>query len=145
MTFSSLNLPRFGIKIPLVSYVSSDGVPYFPVLVCRNCGEAYIEAWDDGSFLSPKATSGGSRAVLRLARTGVALDDEEENDGEELAETISVDSRTGRVTEIGDGVVVLQRAVMEDDEDERRTYMKRCSCCGAETAELWFFRSINMS
>jgi hypothetical protein len=116
---------------PKRSFISPDEVPYFPVLICRNCGEAYIEAWDDGSFLSQKPTSGGRRAVLRLARTGVALADDEDDDGADGAiETISLDPRTGRITEIGDGLVVLERALMEEDDDERRSYMKRCSCCG---------------
>jgi hypothetical protein len=117
---------------PSRSYVGADDVPYFAVLVCRNCGEAYIEGWDDGSRLSPKPTPGGRRTVLRLASKGVALDDEEEDDeAVDGAVHVWLDPMSGRLTNVGDGLVALECAIMEEDEVDRRSYMKRCSCCGA--------------
>lgn len=51
------------------SVKSEDGVPWYPLLVCRNCGEPYVETWDDGHRLVPQPEPRAKRLVLRLNGT----------------------------------------------------------------------------
>ena len=116
------------------SVKADDGAPRYPLLVCRNCGEPYVETWDDGQRLNPKPESDSQRLVLRL--NGAAEDqaseydddDEAAPDGE--AETEYFDPETGQLADgPGPGILGLLRAEMKDDEDEGRRYVRRCSSC----------------
>lgn len=124
---------------PIVSRAGlhADAVPAYPLLVCRNCGEPYIEGWDDGRQLHPRADLAprGKRRVLRLVDAGESAF---EDDAEEIAEAAKdatelfwFDPRTGEVIgEQDDGMLGLEEAEMEEDADERRSYVKRCLSCG---------------
>ena len=87
------------------SVKAEDGVPRYPLLVCRNCGEPYVETWDDGQRLHPKAEANSKRLVLRLngnaENQASEYEDEEETttDGEE-PEVEYFDPETG---ELADG------------------------------------------
>jgi len=109
----------------------------WPLLVCRNCGEPYIEAFDDGRALHPHVPplkrNMGQRVLLRLASAGRAAL-EEEADGEETAEPdmVTFDPRTGVLLDDGEeGGLALEQAEMTQSEDDRRRYMRRCLCCGS--------------
>ncbi|MDA9478896.1 hypothetical protein XI03_31295 [Bradyrhizobium sp. CCBAU 65884] len=110
-----------------------DGVPWYPLLVCRNCGEPYVEAWDDGVRLNAKPEANAKRLVLRL--NGISEDQASEYDDEETSEVEQsdveyFDPNTGALADgRGPGIIGLLRAEMQDDEDEGRTYVKRCSSC----------------
>ncbi len=114
---------------------ADDGIPRFPLLLCRNCGEPYVETWDDGQFLHPKSETNAKRLVLRL--NGVPQDQASEyEDDEESAEddiepeTEYFDPETGALADgPGLGILGLLRAEMQDDEEEGRSYVKRCSSC----------------
>ena len=113
---------------------ADDGVPRYPLLVCRNCGEPYVEVWDDGSRFHPKPEVNTKRIVLRL--NGIAEDQASEYEGEEEpgADTNSeieyFDPKTGAIaTKTTPGALGLLRAEMHDDEEESRAYVKRCSSC----------------
>lgn len=126
---------------PLVSRTGLhvEGIPAYPLLVCRNCGEPYIEGWDDGHQLHPRADLAhrGRRRVLRLVGAGESAF---EDDAEEIAETeppkeaadlFWLDPQTGETFfEPDDGLLGLEEAEMEEDADERRSYVKRCLSCG---------------
>jgi ATP-dependent helicase YprA (DUF1998 family) len=114
---------------------AADGIPRYPLLVCRNCGEPYVETWDDGQRLHPKAEANSKRLVLRL--NGISADqaaeyedDDEASDTTEQAEIEYFRPDTGELADgPGPGVPGLLRAEMQDDEDEGRSYVKRCSSC----------------
>ncbi|MDA9505843.1 hypothetical protein XI09_14610 [Bradyrhizobium sp. CCBAU 11386] len=115
------------------SVKSEDGVPWYPLLVCRNCGEPYVEAWDNGVRLNAKPEANAKRLVLRL--NGISEDQASEYDDEETSEDEQgdveyFDPSTGALADgRGPGIIGLLRAEMQDDEDEGRTYVKRCSSC----------------
>lgn len=124
--WSEINMGRF-VK-------DEDGYPRYPLLVCRNCGEPYIETWDDGQFLHSKPESNANRLVLRL--NGGLDDQASEYEGEALVDVDEpaveyFDPATGKLADCpGPDIMELLRAEMEFDEEENRYYVKRCSSCG---------------
>lgn len=120
------------------SVVADDGIPRYPLLVCRNCGEPYVETWDDGTHLHPKPEPGATRLVLRL--NGTAQDqaseyeDDDEGDEDDTssddAEIEYFDPITGELADgPASGILGLLHAEMKEDEDENRNYVRRCSSC----------------
>lgn len=138
LTLSAEN-PEHWDGLPQVSRTGThvDGVPAYPLLVCRNCGEPYVEGWDDGHALHPRPdlAQRGTRRVLRLVGAGQSAfeDDAEEVDaaGAEAVELFWFDPKTGDLIDgPGDGLLGLQEAEMVQDTEERRSYVKRCLSCG---------------
>jgi hypothetical protein len=117
------------------SVKADDGIPRYPLLLCRNCGEPYIETWDDNQYLHPKSEANAKRLVLRLngVREDQASeyeDDDESSDDDAEPETEYFDPKTGVLADgPGPGILGLLRAEMQDDEEEGRSYVKRCSSC----------------
>ncbi|MCA3450749.1 MAG: DEAD/DEAH box helicase [Rhodobacter sp.] len=138
LTLSAEN-PEHWEGLPQVSRTGThvDGVPAYPLLVCRNCGEPYVEGWDDGHALHPRPdlAQRGTRRVLRLVGAGQSAfeDDAEEVEaaGAEAVELFWFDPKTGELIDgPGDGLLGLQEAEMVQDTEERRSYVKRCLSCG---------------
>ncbi len=135
----STDTPEHWTGEPLVSRTGSHvrDVPMYPLLVCRNCGEPYVEGWDDGHMLHPRVDLAlkGHRRVLRLVSAGEsAFEDDAEEISEAPAETGELfwfDPQTGELIDgPGDGLLGLEEALMVEDPDERRSYVKRCLSCG---------------
>lgn len=110
----------------------------WPLYVCRNCGEPYIEAWDDGATLNsrihPFKKNNGERTLLRLAGAGTAgLEDETEVDVDpsETARVTFLPEDGSILDDDDDAGITLELAEMSKNEDDRRSYMKSCLCCGA--------------
>ena len=112
-----------------------DDLPAYSLLVCRNCGEPYIETWDNGRYLLPRPEdSSVKRRVLRLLRDGkMAHEDGDEEDAlpfEEGGRT-HFNPETGEIVDAsGKNILSLEEVDMEEDEEERRTYVKKCPYCG---------------
>ena len=110
--------------------------PAYLLLVCRNCGEPYIEAWDDKRKLNPRMEDApnSKRCVLRLTAAGKVageVDEEELEDNNSSVPRIHFDPKTGMlVGEPGEDILSLELAKMIDDQEERRTYVTNCSSCG---------------
>lgn len=111
--------------------------PAYPLLVCRNCGEPYVEGWDDGTMLHPRPeiSPGSRRWVLRLIRAGEAateVDSEEQDEGSEDEPPFEFFADTGELADgPEEGVLSLAEAPMRDDAEERRSYVRKCLSCGA--------------
>ena len=121
---------------PQRSYASPDGVPYYPLFVCRNCGEPFVEGWYDGDRLYSKPERRTERKVLRFLRGAMegALEqdlseDEEPDDDDRIS--IHLFPSTGRIADPGEeGSIELIEAPMRHDPDERRSYVEKCPSCG---------------
>ena len=108
-----------------------DDSPAYSLLVCRNCGEPYVEVWDNGRYLLPRPEdSSGKRRVLRLLPDGkMAREDEEEE--EASISTTYFNPETGEIVDApGENILSLEEVAMKEDEEERRTYVKKCPYCG---------------
>ena len=109
--------------------------PAYLLLVCRNCGEPYVEAWDDGRNLHPRPedAQNAKRNVLRLTATGKTAGEVDEEDLEERnnGETIDFNPKTGQLEEgPGEGILSLEPARLEEAIEERKSYVKCCLSCG---------------
>lgn len=116
-----------------------EGSPAYSLLVCRNCGEPYVEAWDNGRSLLARAEKDASaragRIVLRLLTDNAVAreDDEADEEADDSIDTeyVHFDPATGSLADgPGDGILSLECAKMTEDREERRSYVERCSCCG---------------
>ena len=110
--------------------------PAYRLLVCRNCGEPYVEAWDDGRSLNPRPdmVQTATRRVLRLTAAGAKateLEDDDAASDSDPEQPIDFDPVSGEIADgPGDGVLSLEPAEMRQDEEERRAYVRRCLSCG---------------
>ena len=109
--------------------------PAYLLLVCRNCGEPYVEAWDDGRNLHPRPedAQNAKRNVLRLTAAGKTAGEVDEEDLEESNNrgTIDFNPKTGQL-EVGpgEGILSLEPARLEEAIEERKSYVKCCLSCG---------------
>ena len=122
---------------PKKSHNDPDGIPYYSVLACRNCGEPYLEGWSrPNRAIVSKPGAGAKRVVFRveaLARAStleVGADDSEvpEND----SQVQIIDAKTGHpISADTVGGVRIICCKLKDDEDEKRSYLRRCIACGS--------------
>ena len=124
--WSGYRLSRNGVHL--------EGAPAYPLLVCRNCGEPYVEGWDDGMMLHPRPeiSPKARRRVLRLIRAGEAATEIDPNEIETDDETpFGFFADTGELADgPKDGVISLAAAPMRHDLEERRSYVRKCLSCG---------------
>ena len=126
--WDDLRLSRTGLHI--------DKAPAYPLLVCRNCGEPYIEGWYDGHRLNPRpeivTRVKSKRWVLRLTGVGaVASDDDDPDTLNSRPSMVHLDPANGRYEDgEGNGILSLEMAELREDTEEKRTYVKRCLSCG---------------
>lgn len=114
-----------------------DKAPAYPLLVCRNCGEPYIEAWDNRESLLPRQDLDASaeRRVLRLSQERItAMDEGDQEEDPPLDNDIEImnfNPETGELEDgPGEGIVSLQMLDLKKDQEERKSYVHRCECCG---------------
>lgn len=119
---------------------------YYPLLVCRKCGQPYIEGFHDAhsARLHHRRPAGGESKVQRRVfwlgsppdvRTA---DESDELDGPEesgtpagLWTTRRIDPQTG--LESAGGSVTLYEITTVEDQEERAHYVQTCPACGGRT------------
>lgn len=109
--WSQFRLSRTGTHI--------DNAPTYPPLVCRNCGEPYIEAWDDGSTLHPRSDirPNSRRRVLRLTAAGAVAGelDDDVDDAIDAEAPFDFNPKNGMLEDgPGDGILSLEPAIMRE-------------------------------
>jgi hypothetical protein len=109
----------------------ADDRPAFELHVCRNCGEAYLEAWETPNGLSP-VSDFGERRLLRLVSGGRAAEEDEDEDdaGDDDPPVLSFDPKTGFPLGSDDKTAVhFEDVALETDPDDGKRYLKRCVAC----------------
>jgi hypothetical protein len=129
----------------VASYRDPENVPYFRLLVCRNCGEPYLEAWQSasGGALHDHPKGKDRRILLRFPGAGnlEALDEEydrELDDADAAPDeepVIHVHASRGTIEPTAKpGTVALQQVLLKADLDEGRDYLVRCRACGTSAS-----------
>lgn len=138
--------------MPYRSYTSAKGVPYYPLMVCRRCGQAYIEGFSDKEKLhnSQKDAAGSgsrfSRKVYWLGESPKILA-HDEADGEGLAADtdakgedealLFIDPESGKILSKNSPKskkVQLHGIHTKEDSVEKKDYVKVCAACGSQSS-----------
>lgn len=115
---------------------------FFPLLVCRKCGQPYIEAFEQDGGLTNRALSGAAaskRRVFWLGKPPTARTADEDDSGEDLSDaaeedaTTRVDPSTGNLSDSDEGACTLHEAVLQERDDGGNHYLRRCPACGGST------------
>lgn len=120
-------------------YRNNDGIHY-PLLICRKCGQPFIEGYDDGHVLHNRRPDGSDvkaeRKVFWLGKPISHVEDEDdETEQVEVGEAARcwVDIKTGNMiaTETS---VPLYAINTEKDEEEKIRYVNKCPACGGRAS-----------
>ncbi|MBA2659827.1 MAG: hypothetical protein H0U72_09885 [Nitrosospira sp.] len=113
---------------------------FFPLMVCRKCGQPYLEGFEDAGRLHPRRPDQGEtrakRRVYWLGKPTGLVDDEA--DESEQAETLLyqktwLNPLTGKLGS-GEGAILLHAIQIEHDEEERAWYVRKCPACGGNAS-----------
>ena len=116
-------------EIVIGAELSSDERPAFELLVCRNCGEPYIEAWQGpiGFEVSP---GNGPRHLLRLVQGGMAAEEDSDEDAHSPPQLLYFDPLTGKPMEEDEvSAVALEDVPLREEPDDGTLYLHRCVSC----------------
>lgn len=141
---------------PLRSGIGSDGQPYYQLLVCRRCGQPYIEGFHSAGRLSEAmhADESGSwtRKVFWLgkARAGTLDETDEEISSEDFQQlklkkhgkgkskeqdkVVHIDPKTGIYCGQDVNSTTLNSVATHQDMEERKIYVKVCPACGGRAS-----------
>lgn len=133
---------------PFRVYNDDGNRPYYPLLVCRRCGQPYIETFSDGERLfnlRREHVGDGrlSRKVFWLgtpAKYQVRDEDDElvpKTDEESEEHKIAINPLTGKIVseENSSGkTVMLYEVETVTDELEKNDYVKICKACGSRAS-----------
>ncbi|TCM75230.1 DEAD/DEAH box helicase [Rhodovulum steppense] len=106
--------------------------PAFRLMVCRNCGEPYLEAWQGETGIAPVPERGRVRVVMRLLE-GPETDEAGEGRAGPADPPLTryIDPATGHYAGEDDpSAVLLHELPLEEDAEEGRAYLRRCAACG---------------
>ena len=127
---------------PFRAFEDDEGV-YYPMMVCRKCGQPYLEGYEYQGRLwnrLPAGARANTRKVFWLgqppeSRTLDESDDEDEEDGaaESLVPSMYIDSKTGEVKPDGDQTFPLWEVAAREDEELQQRYILKCPSCGGST------------
>jgi hypothetical protein len=128
--------PRRSVKDPA-------GTCWYPLLVCRSCGQPYVEAYDTAHEVLPHRSSArDERVVAWLGDTIRGAEDEDDEHEEDATETVQlrIDPTTGmKVAEGTSGAVVLRCVALKPnagDPNDDKKYLIKCPACGARTQKF---------
>lgn len=120
-----------------------NGHNLYQLMVCRRCGEPYIECFEEAGHLLPfpaSASSANSRRILALRRDFQTITiDEEDELPEEVMEgykSYSFNPTNGQMNDNSGDNVRLFSAPLVEDTEEMKKYLNQCIACGSKRNNL---------
>ncbi len=128
-------------------HFTDDGKIFYPLMVCRRCGQPYLEGFEvDGKLLNAKPANAHDTKVKRrvfwLGRPTTSQVRDENDEDDDTAgngnggdgQVLFLNAATGEIDEQGDkpGLVRLFEVETVRDEVERNDYVRRCKACGSQ-------------
>jgi hypothetical protein len=126
------------------SYQDATGRPYYPMLVCRKCGQPFIEGFEADGQLHNRLPSGTVKAIRKVFLLGTPpqnptideSDEIEESDAEpEVANTRKLNPLTGDLDNDDSGAIVLTEVATRRDDEEGADYVQKCPSCSGSTGK----------
>jgi hypothetical protein len=128
------------------TYQDPEGRPYYPLLVCRKCGQPYIEGFECQGRLFNRAPLDNSTARRKVFWLGIPPefctadedDDFEDNENREAigakqASLRQVNFLTGELDSAEGPSLNLYEVSTKCDEDDLVDYVQKCPACGGST------------
>lgn len=132
-------------------YQDESGRIFFPMLVCRKCGQPFIEGFEYEGILhnrQPSLDSGsGVRKIFWLGAppSACTADESDDEDIEETTEgtekpqdsqkanTVSLNIMTGELDSPGDAGIKLHPVTVVKDDVDQSYYLRKCPACGSSS------------
>lgn len=115
-------------------FLDDEGNHRYRMLVCRRCGQPYVEGFCQGEVLHPRPpqTGRGERQIFLLGRAEQQVEEEDDDaDADAVAPDLwTIDPLTGRILDEADAGVTLERVELKSDDDDQRRYLRKCKACG---------------
>ncbi|MEE4359269.1 MAG: helicase C-terminal domain-containing protein, partial [Desulfococcaceae bacterium] len=128
---------------PYRNYMTEENIPYYPLMVCRRCGQPYIEGYSDDNNLYNSLKDAGTgeyklkREVFWLGNyQGIGTSDEsDDEEDKEDTEYRNINVKTGEfyINHKNDSVRFF-RVKTKEDEIEKNHYVHKCPACGSSAS-----------
>lgn len=125
---------------PSRSGYDESGEPMYPLMVCRRCGQPFIEGFELAGTLYPTNETGiaSQRKVFWLGdqREGTRDEADEDDNQEQNNDKIKVkylNCSTGSLTVSPEESLIIYPVSTEEDEFEKKLLVQTCPACGART------------
>jgi hypothetical protein len=113
---------------------------FYPLLVCRKCGQPYLEGFEEGGRLHHRrpdqSDAKAERRVFWLGKPTNHVDDEEDEADEAAPNQYLrywLDPLTGELAS-GENAIALHAIQTDKDEEEKAWYVKKCPACGGRAS-----------
>ena len=115
-------------------FIDEDGNYRYRLLVCRRCGQPFVEGFVAGDRVLPvrPATGMAERYVFQLGTPTRGVDDEDDGapvDDSNPPDIWKIDPITGNPRDDDASVALVCVPLTRDDDDNRR-YLRKCPSCG---------------
>lgn len=112
-----------------------DRSKFYRLLVCRRCGQPFIEGFQEGHILQStrRRALRGERRVFWLGEPAAEFEDEEdgEPDSSEASEEIwNVNPESGEINPDHGMTVPMRLARLARDEEDGARFLRKCPACG---------------
>jgi len=111
-----------------------NGQRLFRLLVCRKCGQPFVEGFQNGTELLPtrRKDPRADRRIFWLGLPVANFDDEEDDDAEAgaAADVWQVNPHTGEINPASGPTVSLRLVTLVSDDDGGARYLRKCPACG---------------
>ncbi|NCC83328.1 MAG: DEAD/DEAH box helicase [Clostridia bacterium] len=119
---------------------NSDGEPMYPLMVCRRCGQPFIEGFELAGSLYPTNETGTSRRMVywlgdeREGASDEADEDDTQDQTSEDGRFKYLDCSIGSLCASPETGLKLIPVTTETDEFEKRLLVKSCPACGTKAS-----------
>lgn len=115
-------------------FQDDDGHNWYRLLVCRKCGQPYLEAFQDSNHLHPSRDTApnATREIFRLGEQTPEVEDEDDNEDQTPTtppDLWEFEPATGLMG-AGVGTVKLRWERLDRDPDTGRLSLPKCRACG---------------
>ena len=131
---------------PFRNHTDPEGVPYFPLMICRKCGQPFFEGFESDSVLYPRNPGDGSFTIRRVFWLGLPTDHPTEDENDEVVETtentkkvkekereVNICPLSGELNPDGGPLLTIHEVKTTHNEEDDADYVRKCPACGGSS------------